>query len=95
MKLPFRTISIALVGQSIVERMHEAKEGLEDLYLQNHEEFSQEDQLAFKLISKQLSEEESLKSLDYFVMNKTTLLSIFSTVVTYCIILMQFKQVGF
>ena len=84
-----------MVGQSIIERMHEAKAQLEDLCLENYEALEPGDHMKFKLISKNLSGNESLKSLDYFALNKSSLLSIFSTMITYCIILVQFKQVGF
>ena len=88
-------MSMALAAQELIEKMKESKTHLEDLCIATHDQLTKEDKIQLRIIRRKLDNSETLKPLGFFSLNKNSLLSIFGTGITYCIILMQFKQVKF
>ena len=88
-------MTIIYAAQGLNDQMTSCKEVLEDICISGHEQLTEEDKAAFRIIRVKLSNKETLKPLGYFALNKQTLLAVLSTCLTYCIILMQFKQVKF
>ena len=90
-----RVVTVGLAAQKLVERRHDCKEALEDYSIATYDKLDEVERMKSKIVCKNLSGIEPLKPMGYFALNKSTLLSIFGTVITYCIILMQFKQANF
>ena len=90
-----RTVSVPLAVQVMNEQMLMAKFDLEKLCMQGQEELGEEDEKEVNLLRKQLARSDTMRPLGYFSLNKGSLLSLTGTVITYCIILMQFKQAKF
>ena len=79
-------------GQKLSEATNEAKVALEDYAMENWESYSSEEKVRLKGTLKKLGAEPKLHFMKYAPINKETLLPLISTMSTYIIILLQFKQ---
>ena len=84
-----------LSGQDLKYNIMQAQESLENLIMENYETMTQLEIVDSKRVLRTLRSNQTLKPNKYFDLHKPALMSTCAAIVTYAIILLQFKQVGF